>query len=106
MGGKADYRPSPGYEDRLHFIGPASNPVWIGRKGDVPALLSNSFWEAYRAWQTANLGLAVPEPGTWIADAVAVLEGQYRAHFSETRQIIDRLDILIKMFAGRQGRPK
>ena len=106
MSGKADYRPTPGYENRLHFIGPAENPVWIGRKGDVPGLLSETFWEVYRAWQKANLGLGVPEPGTWIADAVAILEGQHRAYFSQSRQIVDRLDTLIRLMAGRQGRPK
>jgi hypothetical protein len=107
MGGKADYEPTPGYEHKMHFIGPTNAPVWVGRKGDVPKLLTQSFWEAYRAWQVLNLGLGAPEPNTWIADAVAVMEGQYRAHFSENRRILERLDMIIQLLGGRRkGRPK
>lgn len=104
MTGKADYRPAPGYEDKLRFIGPTNSPIWVGRSGDVPGLLDDRFLEVYRAWQEANLGLGTPVPGTAVAEGVAILEGQYRAHFSPQRQILDRLDTLIRMLTGKGAR--
>jgi hypothetical protein len=100
MGGKADYRPSPGYEDKLHVIGPPGHAVWVGRKGDVPGLLNDRFWEVYRAWQTFHLGLDKPERGSAVADGVMMLEGQYRAHFDERHAVLSRLDAIIKLLGG------
>ena len=105
MSGKAGYRPTPGYEDKLHYIGPVGSPVWVGRKGDVPRLLSDRFWETFRAWQSFHLGLTKPDPDSAVADGVAAFEGQYRAHFDERLAITQRLDVIIQLLGGgKKGR--
>lgn len=104
MSGKADYQPSPGYEDKWHVIGPGSSPVWVGRKRDVPKLLSERFWSAFHEWELFHLGLKTPEDGTWMQEAVAVLEGQYRAHWSTERAMIDQLRQIAEILLARRGR--
>ena len=105
MTGKAGYRPTPGYEDRPHFIGPVGNPVWVGKKGDVPRLFTDKFWEVYRAWNSFHLGLTKPDVDSSVADGVAALEGQYRAHFDDRRAIIERLDVILRVLTGGGKRP-
>jgi hypothetical protein len=104
--GKADYEPSPGYERKLHAIGPKLAPVWVGEAWRVPRLLSNTFWYAFRAWRRFNLGLWTPDPDSWLADVVLAFEEHYRAHYSEERHIIDQLDAVIQLLtpSRRRGR--
>jgi hypothetical protein len=102
MSGKADYRPAPGYEDKLHAVGPKLDPIWVGRAGDFATLFDGAFWQAFRAWERFNLGLSKPDPDSWLSDAVAYFEGQYRAHFSPQRAIIARLDALMGAFTARR----
>jgi hypothetical protein len=104
MSGKADYEPAPGYEDKWHVIGSGSNPVWVGRKGDVPKLLSERFWSVYREWELFHLGLRVPEDETWMQEAVAVLEGHYRAHWSVEHRTLEQLHNIAQILAARRGR--
>jgi hypothetical protein len=106
MSGKAAYRPAPGFEHKLHFIGPASRPVWIGRKGDVPGLLNDRFWEVYRAWQEFHLGIARPDRRSSVAEGVLILEGQFRAHFSQQHAVLERLDLILQVLTGggKKGR--
>jgi hypothetical protein len=104
MSGKADYRPAPGYEHKLHMIGPRLAPIWVGEACEVASLFDDLFWTVYQEWQRFHLGLSVPDGGSWIADAVLALEGQYRAHFSAERQIIARLDALIDIYRPKRVR--
>jgi hypothetical protein len=104
MSGEAAYRPAPGYEDKWHIIGPGKNPVWIGRKGDVPKLFTDRFWQAYREWQMFHLGLKVPDDETWIQEAVATLEGQYRARWSVEQRIVRELQELKQIMVARARR--
>lgn len=104
MGGKADYQPAPGYEQKLHAIGPKGNPVWIGKKGDVPGLLTDLFWIVFHTWQQFHLGFPAPDPDTWLAEMVARFEGQYRANFSTQRQILDQLHALVGFLAQKPVR--
>jgi len=104
LSGKADYQPSPGYEDKLHSVGPKGSPVWIGKKGDVPKLLSEQFWDAYHAWERFHLGFPGPDPATRTADIVMMMEGQYQAHFCWERHIFDRVTTLIEMMRPKRVR--
>lgn len=105
MTGKADYRPSPGYEHKLHAIGPKLAPVWTGEAWRVPTLLNDTFWFAFRVWRRFRVGVETPDPETWLSDVVMLFEEHYRAHYSDERQIINRLDTLVQiMMPRRSGR--
>lgn len=102
MTGNADYQPSPGYEDKWHVIGPGNKPVWTGKKRDVPKLFTPAFHAAYRAWELYHFGLSTPEHGTWLQEAVALLESQYRARFSAERKILDSLSVIRSLLGERR----
>jgi hypothetical protein len=106
MSGKAGYKPTPGYEDKMHMIGDSKSPVWIGRKGDVPGLMTREFWIAYSAWRMFNLGFGFPDPGTWteqdqwLVEAMAAFEEHYRARFSPERSQQAQMEAIL----ARRGR--
>jgi len=98
--GKADYRPSPGYERKLHAIGPKLAPVWTGEAWRVPTLLTQTFWYAFRVWRRFRVGVDKPDPESWLADVVMVFEEHYRAHYSDERRIQQQLDNVLQLLAG------
>jgi len=102
MRGEAEYEPAPGYEDKFHIIGTGADPIWIGRKGDVPGLFNETFWTAYRSWNSFHLGLTVPDPDSWEHEAVGILEGQYRAWFAPQRAILDSLGVIAQLLGQRR----
>ena len=102
MQGKAGYKPSPGYGDKMHLIGSAARPIWMGKKRDVPKLFSSEFWLLYEVWKRFNLGFGLPEaePWTrqdqWIMDGIALFEEHYRGHFSPPRYLSDTMIAMLR----------
>ncbi len=102
MSGNAGYSPTPGYEEKMHFIGPISSPLWFGQKQDVPKLLTSDFYRVYGIWKRFNMGMGLPDRGTWVEhddtliDAVVQMETLYRVHFSADHAIIELLTALLK----------
>jgi hypothetical protein len=86
------------------MIGPRLAPLWVGPACEFAELFNERFWIVFEAWQRFNLGLWVPDPDSWLSDAVAQLEGQYRAHFSTEIAIMRRLDALIDSRAPKRVR--
>ena len=71
----------------MHFIGTASNPLWIGKKKDVPGLLTGRFWDIFDVWRKFNLGLGLPascaELDQDLVDIIADFEHHYQIYFSQ-----------------------
>ena len=107
MQGNAGYKPAPGYENKLHFIGPVKRPVWIGRKNDVPKLFTHEFNVAYQYWRIWNLGAGLPDPGHWteqdnrLMKILLLFEEHYRAHFSPERSQQAQLNAIL----GSRSKP-
>lgn len=108
MSGNADYRPPPGFGEKLHLIGPSKKPVWVGKKKDVPKLLTDDFWRAYEMWRLFNLGFGLPsgkswtEEDQWIVEVVALFEEHYRAHFSFEHGVLARIDAYFAAISKRR----
>ncbi|GAF78890.1 unnamed protein product [marine sediment metagenome] len=108
MSGNAQYRPAKGYGNKLHFIGPPKSPVWWGKKKEVPRLLTPEFGRIFGIWQRYNIGMGLPEPGTWadndesIVSAVLQFEQLYRAHFSPERALMDQMGEIARGLSRRR----
>ena len=101
MSGNADYQPTPGYEDRMHFIGPVRAPIWIGKKREVADLITEEFWYYFQAWRMFNVGLGLPDPGLWpdqdptLVDVIAGFQEIYRVHFSAEAEMLQGVGVII-----------
>lgn len=110
MEGKAQQVIPKGYENKMHFIGHYSRPVWIGRRGDVPKLFTQEFWYVFNAWRMFNLGFGLPDEGpwteqdTWLVERMAMFEEHYRANFSPHRSTEASLSGILGAMHGKRGR--
>lgn len=94
----------------MKVVGPATNPIWIGKKSEIPNLFTEQFWRIYEIWRMQNLGFGFPDGVAYnhlepvILEAVAQMEEHYRKEFSHENYIrsavepaINRLDAIIKV---------
>lgn len=106
MEGKANYRPAPGFEHKLHLIGDPKRPIWSGPKGDVPRLFTDRFWIAFEAWRYFNLGLGLPDglpwdqQDQWLIESIAAMQEHYLGHFSPQRHVSDILLRIVQLLQG------
>jgi hypothetical protein len=107
--GKADYVPTPGFEDRWHVIGEGDNPVYICKKGDVPKLFDSEFFFFYEVWKYYHCGFGLPDGMTVdkgepeIMEALLQMEWHYRANFDYIIAVIKYQEAILKALSARGG---
>jgi hypothetical protein len=107
MEGKADYKPSEGFEDRWHVVGEGDNPVYICRKGDIPSLFSDEFYFCFEVWRYFNAGFGLPGRKPWdeqdpdLMEAVMSMENHFKNNFSMNLVIIKYMEAIIKRMDAR-----
>jgi hypothetical protein len=83
---KADYKPSKGFEDRLHVIGDGNNPVYVCKKKEVPELFTPFYWKCYNLWRYFNKKIMPASIKNWNEldelDILLAMENHFEQNFS------------------------
>lgn len=86
----------------MHIVGSFENPILVCRKGDVPDLFNDQFWELYDAWEKFNIGMGLPTKMHYsdcdpeYIRIIIQMEKYYRSHFSNSVIQIKYLEALLK----------
>lgn len=99
--------PTPGLEDRLHIIGDIDHPIMFCKKGEIKGFFNEEFFEYFTIWRYFHYGMGLPGGKTWDAldpdfvETITTMEEHYEHYFSMDHVIIQYLEALIKVTAGR-----
>lgn len=109
MQGKADYKPIPGMEDRLYFIGDVENPIYACKRKEVQELFTDEFYLSYNLWNYFHNKVLPEDFNSWgeinpdIMTNILEMENYFNARFSTGNVIIKYLDAIfrvLKMMGG------
>lgn len=97
MEGKSNYKPTEGFENGMHVIGPGESPIYICRKRDVPKLFDDNFWKALEIWQYFHHGFGLPGQRPWdeqdpfLMKCLLQMESHFQYNFSQEHYMLEML---------------